>query len=291
VGLLQGEVAGKVIVSARQMPAVGGIWLRSINAAMVGKAMSEPYIRASNLSKVFKSGAADLVVFSNLGFEVYRGEMLALVGESGAGKSTLLHLLGGLDRPSTGTIYYGNRSITDLGDAEQADFRNREIGFVWQIHYLLPEFTALENVMMPLSIRGWARERAAVDALAKLDDVGLRARASHRAGELSGGEQQRVVLARALVGKPSVLLADEPTGNLDFRTGGMIFDLLSDLHRSYSLTSVLVTHNLAFARRCDRVLSLENGGIAPLLGAGLTPLWGPSTPGLRIGEHTNRYEA
>ena len=221
--------------------------------------MSEPYIRASNLSKVFKSGAADLVVFANLGFEVYRGEMLALVGESGAGKSTLLHLLGGLDRPSTGTIYYGSREITDLTDAEQADFRNREIGFVWQIHYLLPEFTALENVMMPLLIRGWARERAAADALAKLDDVGLRARASHRAGELSGGEQQRVVLARALVGKPSVLLADEPTGNLDFRTGGMIFDLLTNLHRSYSLTSVLVTHNLAFARRCNRVLSMDGG--------------------------------
>jgi lipoprotein-releasing system ATP-binding protein len=223
--------------------------------------MSDPYIRACNLNKVFKSGASDLLVFSNLSLEVYRGEMLALVGESGAGKSTLLHLLGGLDRPSTGTIYYGSRQITDLTDTEQADFRNREIGFVWQIHYLRPEFTALENVMMPLLIRGWARERAAADSLAKLDDVGLRARASHRAGELSGGEQQRVVLARALVGKPSVLLADEPTGNLDFRTGGMIFDLLSDLHRSYSLTSVLVTHNLAFARRCNRVLSLENGGL------------------------------
>lgn len=231
--------------------------------------MSEPYIRVCNLSKVFKSGASDLVVFSNLGFEVYRGEMLALVGESGAGKSTLLHLLGGLDRPSSGAIYYGSRLITDLTDTEQADFRNREIGFVWQIHYLLPEFTALENVMMPLLVRGWTRDRAAVDSLAKLDDVGLRARASHRAGELSGGERQRVVLARALVGKPSVLLADEPTGNLDFRTGGMIFDLLSDLHRSYSLTSVLVTHNLAFARRCNRVLSLEGGGLAPVLEAGV----------------------
>ena len=240
---------------------------KSENAAaastIVRERMSEPYIRACNLSKVFKSGAADLVVFSNLSFEVYRGEMLALVGESGAGKSTLLHLLGGLDRPSAGAIYYGSREITDLTDAGQADFRNREIGFVWQIHYLLPEFTALENVMMPLLIRGWARPRAAVDALAKLDDVGLRARASHRAGELSGGEQQRVVLARALVGKPSVLLADEPTGNLDFRTGGMIFDLLSDLHRSHGLTSVLVTHNLAFARRCNRVLSLEGGGLGP----------------------------
>jgi len=233
--------------------------------------MSEPYIRASDVTKVFKSGESDLVVFSKLSFDVYRGEMLALVGESGAGKSTLLHLLGGLDRPSAGSICYGSREISTLTDAAQADFRNREIGFVWQIHYLLPEFTALENVMMPLLIRGWARPRAAEDALAKLDGVGLRQRASHRAGELSGGERQRVVLARALVGKPSVLLADEPTGNLDFRTGGMIFDLLTDLHRSYGLTSVLVTHNLSFARRCDRILNLESGGLTPADGVGLTP--------------------
>jgi lipoprotein-releasing system ATP-binding protein len=233
--------------------------------------MSEPYIRASDVTKVFKSGESDLVVFSKLSFDVYRGEMLALVGESGAGKSTLLHLLGGLDRPSAGSICYGSREISTLTDAAQADFRNREIGFVWQIHYLLPEFTALENVMMPLLIRGWARPIAAAEALAKLDDVGLRQRASHRAGELSGGERQRVVLARALVGKPSVLLADEPTGNLDFRTGGMIFDLLTDLHRSYGLTSVLVTHNLSFARHCDRILSLESGGLTPVDGVGLTP--------------------
>jgi lipoprotein-releasing system ATP-binding protein len=233
--------------------------------------MSEPYIRASDVTKVFKSGESDLVVFSKLSFDVYRGEMLALVGESGAGKSTLLHLLGGLDRPSAGSICYGSREISTLTDAAQADFRNREIGFVWQIHYLLPEFTALENVMMPLLIRGWGRPIAAAEALAKLDDVGLRQRASHRAGELSGGERQRVVLARALVGKPSVLLADEPTGNLDFRTGGMIFDLLTDLHRSYGLTSVLVTHNLSFARRCDRILNLESGGLTPADGAGLTP--------------------
>jgi lipoprotein-releasing system ATP-binding protein len=135
---------------------------------------------------------------------------------------------------------------------------------VWQIHYLLPEFTALENVMMPLLIRGWPHARAASESRARLDEVGLRARASHRAGELSGGEQQRVVLARALVGSPSVLLADEPSGNLDFRTGEMIFELLEGLHRSHRLTSVLVTHNLSFARRCDRVLSLEKGGLAPL---------------------------
>jgi lipoprotein-releasing system ATP-binding protein len=223
--------------------------------------MPDPYISARDLTKRYKSGEADLVVFANLNFDVARGEMLALVGESGAGKSTLLHLLGGLDRPSGGTISYGGRAITALSPAEQADFRNKEIGFVWQVHYLLPEFTALENVMMPLLIRGWTRERAATDALARLEEVGLSARASHRAGELSGGEQQRAVLARALVGAPSVLLADEPTGNLDHRTGGMVFDLLEELHRSHGLTSVLVTHNPVFARRCNRVLSLENGGI------------------------------
>ncbi len=223
--------------------------------------MPEAYICVRELSKKYKSGEAELVVFSNVNFDVERGEMLALVGESGAGKSTLLHLLGGLDTPSSGSISYGGREVSRLSAAEQADFRNREIGFVWQIHYLLPEFTALENVMMPLLIRGAAHERAAADALARLEEVGLKARAHHRAGELSGGEQQRVVLARALVGGPSVLLADEPTGNLDFRTAGMVFDLLEELHRSHGLTSVFVTHNLAFARRCNRVLSMEHGGI------------------------------
>jgi lipoprotein-releasing system ATP-binding protein len=225
--------------------------------------MSEPQIRARNLSKIYRSGSSDLVVFSGIDLDVTRGEMLALVGESGAGKSTLLHLLGGLDRPSEGTIHYGSKEISGLADSEQSEFRNREIGFVWQIHYLLPEFTAQENVMMPLLIRGWSHAEAASESLSRLDEVGLRARASHRAGELSGGEQQRVVLARALVGKPSVLLADEPTGNLDFRTGEMIFELLEGLHRSHQLTSVFVTHNLSFARRCDRVLSMAKGGLVP----------------------------
>ena len=225
--------------------------------------MAEAYIRARGVTKTYRSGSSDLVVFEDLNLDVERGEMLALVGESGAGKSTLLHLLGGLDTPSRGTIHYGSREITGLAASEQSDFRNREIGFVWQIHYLLPEFTALENVMMPLLIRGWAHVKAAAESLARLHEVGLGARASHRAGELSGGEQQRVVLARALVGKPSVLLADEPTGNLDFRTSEMIFQLLEELHRSNRLTSVFVTHNLGFARRCDRVLNLEKGGLVP----------------------------
>jgi len=220
-------------------------------------------LRAEKLTKVYRSGDADLVIFDAIDLQVHRGEMLALVGESGEGKSTLLHLLGGLDRPTSGTIYYGSIDISRLADSELADFRNREIGFVWQIHYLLPEFTALENVMMPLLIRGVPHSKAASDSLARLDEVGLHARATHRAGELSGGEQQRIVLARALVGEPSVLLADEPTGNLDFRTGEMIFDLLERLHRSHSLTSVLVTHNRTFARRCDRVLVMEGGALVP----------------------------
>jgi lipoprotein-releasing system ATP-binding protein len=226
---------------------------------------TDPIIRARNLSKIYRSGDTDLVIFANLDLDVPRGERLAVVGESGAGKSTLLHLLGGLDRPSSGTIYYKSRDISGLADADLAHFRNLEIGFVWQIHYLLPEFTAQENVMMPLLIRGVPRAEAASVSLERLDEVGLRARASHRAGELSGGEQQRVVLARALVGKPSVLLADEPTGNLDFRTGEMIFQLLERLHESHQLTSVFVTHNLHFARRCDRILKLENGTLIPVL--------------------------
>jgi len=218
--------------------------------------------RVENLSKIYRSGASDLVVLDRLSFEVAPGERLALVGESGAGKSTLLHLLGGLDRPTTGTIYYKSTDISGLAESQLADFRNREVGFVWQIHYLLPEFTALENVMMPLLIRGGSHAEAASASLARLEEVGLGARAEHRARELSGGEQQRVVLARALVGNPSVLLADEPTGNLDFRTGEMIFDLLTSLHRSHQLTLILVTHNLSFARRCDRVLRLEGGMLA-----------------------------
>jgi lipoprotein-releasing system ATP-binding protein len=231
---------------------------------MSDTAAPEIVFRAQNLTKKYRSGDADLVIFDSLNLDVRQGERLALVGESGAGKSSLLHLLGGLDRPSSGTIYYKSKDISGLSDADLADFRNLEIGFVWQIHYLLPEFTALENVMMPLLIRGRSHAEAASDSLERLDEVGLRARASHRAGELSGGEQQRVVLARALVGKPSVLLADEPTGNLDFRTGEMIFHLLERLHRSHQLTSVFVTHNISFARRCDRVLKLENGVLIAL---------------------------
>jgi lipoprotein-releasing system ATP-binding protein len=222
-----------------------------------------PAIRTVNLAKTFRSPGGDLTVFSGVNLVVPRGEKLALVGESGAGKSTLLYLLGGLDRPTEGEIYFGQNDICRLAAPELAAFRNREVGFVWQIHSLLAEFTALENVMMPLLIRGIAREAARPVSLERLDEVGLRNRAEHRAGELSGGEQQRVVLARALVGDPQVLLADEPTGSLDFRTGEMIMTLLDDLHRSRRLTSVHITHNMNFARRADRVLRLEQGQLRP----------------------------
>ena len=226
--------------------------------------MNDVVIRASKLTKAYRSGATDLVVFADMDLEVRRGERLALTGESGVGKSTLLYLLSGLDSPTSGTISYNSRELAGLADSELADFRNREIGFVWQSHNLLPEFTAEENVMMPLLVRGAAHAEARSASLERLAEVGLEGRASHRAGELSGGEQQRVALARALVGKPSVLLADEPTGNLDFRTGEMIFELLGRLQHLHQLTSILVTHNNSFAQRCDRILRLEAGVLVPV---------------------------
>jgi len=236
-------------------------------------------IRGVHLTKKFQSGESELIVFSDMEFEVQRGERLALIGESGAGKSTLLYLIGGLDRPSNGKIYFDHKDISSFSESELAEFRNREIGFVWQNHSLLPEFTALENVMMPLLIRGMVPSEAAPVSLARLDEVGLHNRASHRAGELSGGEQQRVALARALAGNPKVLLADEPTGNLDFRTGEMIIGLLDQLHRSHQLTSIFVTHNISFASRCDRILQLERGVLAPWTGDGipLQPAHEPTT--------------
>lgn len=218
-------------------------------------------IRAESLTKKFRSGEAEVTVFQELNLEVRAGERLAIIGESGAGKSTLLHLLGGLDRPSSGGIYYEGRNIASLDDQELASFRNRELGFVWQNPSLLPEFSAVENVSMPLLIRGMDPSLAAKTALERLDEVGLTRRASHRPGELSGGEQQRVALARAMAGSPKVLLADEPTGSLDFRTGEMIAGLLAELHERHGLTSVFVTHNLSFASRCDRVLEMKRGSL------------------------------
>ena len=216
-------------------------------------------LRCHRLCKTYRSAASAVSVFQDLELAVAPGERVAIIGESGSGKSTLLHLLGGLDRATSGEILFEGKNLSLYSDTELALYRNSRIGFVWQIHHLLPEFTAAENVAMPLLIRGSKREEARQIALRFLDDVGLAARAHHRAGELSGGEQQRVVLARALAGSPSLLLADEPTGNLDMATGERIFDLLDHLHRQHRLTTVLVTHNLQFAARCDRTLQLRNG--------------------------------
>jgi lipoprotein-releasing system ATP-binding protein len=216
-------------------------------------------LRIEGLKKAFRSGVSELVLFENLSFEVGRGEMLAIVGQSGTGKSTLLHILGALERPSAGDVYFAGQSLKSLSDDQAADFRNRRIGYVWQFHYLLPEFTAVENVAMPLLMRGTGKSEAENEALAWLDKVGLRPRASHRAGELSGGEQQRAALARALITKPEILLADEPTGDLDSRTSETVFELISRLHEEHQLSSLIATHNMSFARRCHRVLRLENG--------------------------------
>jgi lipoprotein-releasing system ATP-binding protein len=216
-------------------------------------------LRVEGLSKVFRSGEADLVLFENLSFQVDKGTMLGIVGQSGAGKSTLLHILGALDRPSAGAVYCANSQVNTLSEDAAAEFRNREIGYVWQFHYLLPEFTALENVAMPLLMRGQALASAEQEAARWLREVGLEARSTHRSGELSGGEQQRLALARALITQPQVLLADEPTGDLDGRTAEVVFELVARLHREHQLTSLIATHNLAFARRCHRVLRLDRG--------------------------------
>ncbi len=241
-----GEIAGSGSVG-------GGVHLRS---SIVG---SRSLIRASGLSKVYESGRSRIVVFENLSLEILEGEMVAIIGPSGAGKSTLLHLLGGLDRPSSGTVKVGEFDIFKLGDVDLARFRNGEIGFIFQFHHLLPEFTAVENTMMPLLI-GRSSHRAAVTrARAILKSVGLADRITHRPGELSGGEQARVALARALVTRPRLLLADEPTGDLDSKTSESIHSLLKEVHRSHRLTSVIVTHNERLASICDRVLHLEDG--------------------------------
>jgi lipoprotein-releasing system ATP-binding protein len=196
--------------------------------------------------------------------DVYTGELVAIVGQSGAGKSTLLHILGALDRPTQGTVHCASTNLAGLSQREAAAFRNSQIGYVWQFHYLLPEFSALENVAMPLLARGNSRRDALAAASNWLKEVDLEDRAEHRPGELSGGEQQRVALARALVGNPRLLLADEPTGDLDETTAGKVFDLLQRLHTSHGLTSIVVTHNPDLAARCSRTLRLESGRLAVL---------------------------
>jgi lipoprotein-releasing system ATP-binding protein len=223
--------------------------------------LNQQALRVEGLKKSFRSGASELVLFDNLSFELARGEMLAIVGASGAGKSTLLHILGAVEKPSAGEIYCAQFRLSSLSENAAADFRNREVGFVWQFHYLLPEFTAIENVAMPLLMRGTSKPEAEKEAGKWLEEVGLAQRTHHRAGELSGGEQQRAALARALITRPKILLADEPTGDLDSRTSEVVFELIARLHRDFELSSVIATHNFGFARRCHRVLRLENGKI------------------------------
>jgi len=220
-------------------------------------------LEVRGLCKSFMSGDQRLDVLTGLSLDLTEGEMVAVTGASGSGKSTLLHLIGGMERPDQGSIRIGDLELAQLSFLELSRFRNQTIGFVFQFHHLLPEFTALENVMMPLLLRGVSREEAQASGRQLLKDVGIEARAHHRPGELSGGEQQRVALARALAGKPRLLLADEPTGNLDARTGGSIGSLIRELHERHSLSSILVTHNEKLARLCSHIYRLENGRLWP----------------------------
>ena len=231
--------------------------------------MTVEFIRVANLEKTYSEGENLLTVFAGVNLEFRRGESAALVGESGAGKSTLLHLLGALDRPSAGEIFMGERAISTFSGDQLADYRNRGVGYVWQNYHLLPEFTALENAMMPLLIGGASPKAASAAARDWLGRVGLAGRTQHRAGELSGGEQQRVAIARSLVADPVLLLADEPTGNLDFRTGEAIIELILGLPRDHNVAVVVATHNPSFAERCDRIYRIHQGRI--LDGRGTIP--------------------
>jgi lipoprotein-releasing system ATP-binding protein len=228
--------------------------------------MTSPVLSATGLEKTYpplSSSTPGLELFRDLSLEVAAGEMIAIVGESGAGKSSLLHLLAALDSPTAGEIVCNGKPVSRLNTKQAAAYRNQDIGYVWQFHYLLPEFTALENIALPLLARGVSRTAAEAQAANWLAKVELSGRGHHRAGELSGGEQQRVSIARALVTQPRVLLADEPTGDLDGPTAERVFTLLQTLQRENGLAAVLVTHNLEFASRCDRVLRLKQGRLAP----------------------------
>jgi lipoprotein-releasing system ATP-binding protein len=220
-------------------------------------------LRVESLQKVFTSGSQKIFPLDGIDLSVERGELIAIIGPSGAGKSTLLHLLAALDTPTNGEVYFAGNSLRSFPEAELAEYRNRNVGLVWQRHHLLPDFTAAENVAMPLLVQGKPLGSALRDAADRLSEVGLADRAEQPAGQLSGGEQQRVAIARALVNGPDLLLADEPTGDLDERNAEAIFELMQRLHRSHQLTSIFATHNLSLARRADRLLSLENGKLAP----------------------------
>ena len=230
-------------------------------------------IETRELRKVFGEGATQQVVLGAVELSVREGEMIAIVGPSGSGKSTLLHLLAALDTPTSGAVYFRSRELQSFPESPLADYRNQSVGFVWQRHHLLPDFSAAENVAMPLLMRGMKRSDAFDSAAGQLERVGLAAKNNQRAGELSGGEQQRVAIARALVNSPALLLADEPTGDLDERNADAVFDLIQRLHRAHRLTSILATHNRVLAERCDRVLSLEHGELKPLhVGSGIQPV-------------------
>ncbi len=220
---------------------------------------SAELLRVEGLRKTFHSGTVEVIALSGVSFGVASGEMVALVGPSGSGKSTLLHILAALDTPTSGTVYFGGNSLGAFAERELEDFRSRTVGFIWQRHQLLADFTAVENVAMPLLIQGKAASAALDTARRWLGEVGLSERMQHRAGELSGGEQQRVAIARALVTEPKLLLADEPTGDLDEENTESIFELMQSLHRSHHLTSILATHNLSLAQRAGRVMRLEHG--------------------------------
>jgi lipoprotein-releasing system ATP-binding protein len=216
-------------------------------------------LEARELRKTYGTGSKHLEILAGVDLRLAKGEMVAIVAPSGAGKSTLLHLLAALDTPTSGTVYFASNAIEMRDEESLAQYRNRAVGFLWQRHQLLPDFTAMENISLPLLLRGEKFSAARESAGKWLSRVGLTERADHRAGELSGGEQQRVAIARALVTEPAVLLADEPTGDLDEQNALAVFELLESLHKEQGLTSLIATHNLKLAARCDRVLGLEHG--------------------------------